>query len=102
MQFIDEFYHTIYFRIIDLAIDETKFRFTNISIIYHIAHILRNASHNSLPKLQGAGLYNELIDFKKLDKEIPSWNEVITELSFKEQCISIRQAKIDKQITKVF
>ena len=102
VQFVDEFYHTIYFSIIDLAIDETKYRFTNISIIYHIAQCLRNASHTSLIKIQDMGLYNDLIDFDQLDKEISYWKEVIANLSFKEHCISIRQAKIDKQIAKVF
>ncbi len=110
VKFIEHKYHTLFFKIIDMAIEEIEFRYqdTTLRPIVQMANVIRNADAEcvvELKKLQG---YDELIDFNKLQHEVALWRHIRAQGSFNECCWSLRlenyerKNKVRSQLTVEF
>lgn len=100
VQFVEQKYHTIFFKVIDLIIEEIEFKYQDKTLqpIVLMAQIIRNASSSSVHALMQRNIYTGLVDFDKLLQEVKQWKFIRTQASFKECCWSIRMKNSDRKM----
>ena len=81
-------YNSLFFKLIELTVDELKFKFndSNILPIIHTTEIIRYANEKSLHTLRGLKMYNDIINFEQLYREIQCWRVLKKQSSFLETC----------------
>ncbi len=92
VKFIEQKYHTLFFKTIDSTIDEIEFRYQDTTLlpIVQMAKAIRNADAECVYELKKLQVYNEIVDFNKLQNEIALWRHIRNQSSFNECCWNLR------------
>lgn len=99
----DQKYHSLFFQLIDLTIDEIKFKFQDphlLSII-HIVEILRSTNERSVRSLKELNMFKDLINFEELEDEMECWQTLSKQSTILEICKKTKSKKIETQLQKV-
>ncbi len=102
----DQKYHGLFFKMIDLTVEEIKWRFQDpqLGALIQIAEILRNASSGNqkgLSSLQELNAFRGLIEWSELQAEVECWRTLSKQASVQEICRAMKATKIQAQLLKV-